>query len=770
MAISHSRLASGTALSLVMSCALLAGPAWSQAVTEDIQPIATEASDVIVLDTVVITAEEQAKQALGTSSISAEDLEKQPVVNDISEVVRRMPGVNLTGNAGSGQYGNNRQIDIRGMGPENTLILIDGKPVLSRNSAKMGRAGERDTRGDSNWVAPELIERIDVLRGPAAARYGSGASGGVVNIITKRPDTFTGSVGLSYHKPESSMEGDNIRTNFLLAGPAGEHLTFRLTGNFNKQNGDSPELNDDAANIETAPAGREGVTNKDIGSILSWNIAEGHEVDFEFNFSRQANVYVGERGTGGSGEPGSVTDDLAQERATTSRIYRRTLGLTHRGEYDFGESVSYLQWENTRNASICRGTGGAGEGSPTFCEDSDGDGTNDTYRFDTVTLDNIIGKSEWILPMTIAGRNQTMTLGAEIRHERMSDPTTNLLPSPEGDPTDSPSKTDQTNLGLYAESNIEWNDQLTLTPALRLDWADTYGFNASPSLNATYAFNDEWQMKMGVARAFKSPNLFQLNPNYRYTSRGNGCMRVDDEDTRPPYGGSAGENTCYIYGNPDLKPETSINAEIGLAYDGLNGIAGSFTFFHNDYKNRIAAGDTLIGYDPIDGRRMFIWDNTPKAVVQGLEGNFSTPLGENFALNVNATYMLKSENKETGQPLSLVPKHTINASVDWFATPNLTFTLAATNYGRIKPLTVNTSTSVPYDRVVERPGYTLFNLSSRWQINDNAVLSAGVSNLFNKEIYRTHISWDPDTGESISDANTFNEPGRSFYLSLQQSF
>ncbi len=96
-----------------------------------------------------------------------------------------MPGVNLTGNSTSGQRGNNRQIDIRGMGPENTLILIDGKPVSSRNSVRQGWRGERDTRGDTP-VPPEMIERIEVLRGPAAARYGNGAAGGVVNIITKR--------------------------------------------------------------------------------------------------------------------------------------------------------------------------------------------------------------------------------------------------------------------------------------------------------------------------------------------------------------------------------------------------------------------------------------------------------------------------------------------------------------------------------------------------------------------------------------------------------
>ncbi|STS89044.1 TonB-dependent receptor [Klebsiella variicola] len=50
------------------------------------------------------------------------------------------------------------------MGPENTLILIDGKPVTSRNSVRLGWRGERDTRGDTSWVPPEMIERIEVIR------------------------------------------------------------------------------------------------------------------------------------------------------------------------------------------------------------------------------------------------------------------------------------------------------------------------------------------------------------------------------------------------------------------------------------------------------------------------------------------------------------------------------------------------------------------------------------------------------------------------------
>ena len=114
------------------------------------------------LPTVYVTAERQVKQQLGASVITAQDIQRNPVTNDLSEIVSTMPGVNMSSNSPGGERGNKRQIDIRSMGPENTLILIDGKPVTSRNAERYGRSGVRNTRGDSNWVPAEMVEKIEV--------------------------------------------------------------------------------------------------------------------------------------------------------------------------------------------------------------------------------------------------------------------------------------------------------------------------------------------------------------------------------------------------------------------------------------------------------------------------------------------------------------------------------------------------------------------------------------------------------------------------------
>ncbi|WP_137136164.1 FepA family TonB-dependent siderophore receptor [Rhizobium sp. FKY42] len=710
---------------------------------------AQDASEEIVLDKVlVLSAEQQLKQMPGVSTITADDLKKTPVVNDISEIIRKMPGANLTGTSASGQRGNQRQIDLRGMGPENTLILIDGKPVLSRNSVRMGRGGERDSRGDSNWVPPEAIERIEVIRGPAAARYGSGAAGGVVNIITKRPEKLSGSVTVFGNMPQSSKEGRTARTNVVVGGPVTDVMSFQFMGNYNRTGNDAFDINasGNSSNQTYPAAGREGVTNRDLRGILTIEPTDDHAIDLEASYSRQGNLFAGDSQNAATGASIDRLRSLVGKE--TNKLERTTLSATHRGTYDFGESNSYIQWERTLNTRLLEGLTGAGEGT-----------ISSDLTYGTIDLDILSAKSEWVLPFE-ALFEQKLTLGTEFRGEWMHDAvsigqavTGNVvLPGVASNPSARDPDIDTWLVGLYAEDNILITDKLTLTPGLRFDHHSEFGGNLSPSLNASYALTETISLKAGIARAFKAPNLYQLNPNYIMFSNGNGCAAVNGV-TR----------SCYVMGNSDLQPETSINKEIGISYHDDAGWSAGITYFHNDYKDRISTGLTPVSGTGSSTVNVFRWENVPEAVVSGLEGHLSVPIRDDLTWATNFTSMLESKNKSNGQPLSLVPDYTINTSLEWKAHENVSLILSATHYGETPSPTIRAYNGTAVENPQARKPYTLVNVGMNYQINETYRLAAGVNNIFNQQVLR-------EGSGNNAGANTYNEPGRAFYVSLSASF
>ncbi|MFT3760859.1 FepA family TonB-dependent siderophore receptor [Thauera sp.] len=697
------------------------------------------------------TAEEQLRQAPGVSVITEEDIAERPPANDLSELIRTMPGVNLTGNSSSGAYGNNRQIDLRGMGPENTMILIDGKPVSSRNSVRMGRNGERNTRGDSNWVPASAVERIEVLRGPAAARYGSGAAGGVINIITKRPsDTLSGAVTLYTLVPQDKDFSSTQRLGFNLAGPLADKFSFRLYGNVAKTDADEPDINASAVVPNaTPPAGREGVRNRDINGLLRWDLTAGHVLEFEAGFSRQGNIYAGDRLFDSSN---AAMQELANSGAETNTMYRRTGSVTHRGDYGEGRTSRVtLAYEGTTNRRLNEGLAGGGEGS-----------ISANAKPSENQLDQYFLNGEFNTPLEIGGIRQMLTVGFEYRKEKLEDPYATARGQTLNNNPTAISKSDTR--AVFVEDNIALGNWV-VTPGLRLDDHDKFGLNWSPSLNASWEATPEITVKGGIARVFKAPNLYQSNPNYLYQTGGNGCPYLPD--------GTRVQGPCYIFGNEDLDPEISINKELGVAWNRAGWGAG-LTYFHNDYKNKIIAdmGDQDIPeFINIGGSlvRPFEWTNTGKAIIRGFEGNLDVPLlgdmGRILMLRNNFTYMIESKNKNTGQPLSVIPRYTINSTLDWQATDKLSVLATATFYGKQEPRDRNpaNNTTVTGDGLKVRSAYALYGLSAGYQFNKTFNLRAGVNNLFDKRLYRA-------SSGSAQGANTYNEPGRTFYATLTASF
>ncbi|MEM7053867.1 MAG: TonB-dependent receptor plug domain-containing protein, partial [Pseudomonadota bacterium] len=131
-----------------------------------------------VLDPIVITANRIEQQAMDVparvSVISREYIERSQAP-DLLELLRLEAGVDITRTGGPGGQ---TSVFLRGTNSNHVLVLIDGVRVAASGT------------GAFTWeiLDPALIERIEIVRGPRAARWGSDAIGGVIQIFTLRPE------------------------------------------------------------------------------------------------------------------------------------------------------------------------------------------------------------------------------------------------------------------------------------------------------------------------------------------------------------------------------------------------------------------------------------------------------------------------------------------------------------------------------------------------------------------------------------------------------
>ena len=160
-------------------------------------------------------AKEEAKyESQSTTIITKEDIEKKQA-KSLEDVIFSETGVARTVDA-MGRVG----VAIRGADPRHTLMLIDGQPVMGSESKYMGGSDE------AMRIGAENIERIEIIRGAATAKYGPDAIGGVINIITKAPSdhpTFQLNAEARYHNHEGTDENKNTwPTNFYMRADTGK--------------------------------------------------------------------------------------------------------------------------------------------------------------------------------------------------------------------------------------------------------------------------------------------------------------------------------------------------------------------------------------------------------------------------------------------------------------------------------------------------------------------------------------------------------------------
>ncbi len=285
-----------------------------------------------------------------------------------------------------------------------------------------------------------------------------------------------------------------------------------------------------------------------------------------------------------------------------------------------------------------------------------------------------------------------------------------------------------------------------LIPGIRFDYHNQFGSNWSPSLNLSRELGDMVTLKAGIARVFKAPNLYQSSKGYLLSTRGNGCPNT------------IAEGSCYLLGNPDLDPEISINKEIGIEFN-LNGYAAGVTGFATITKTKSSPEQR---YWAIPPAAIIFCNGRTAAKPWSRAGRKSADPGAERCpqLADQCHRMLKSESKETGNPLSVIPKYTVNTMLDWQVNDALSANVNWTLYGRQKPrqyaeIRNETGTLA----TTEVGAYSIVGIGTQYQLNRDIRLNAGISNLFDKQLYRENAG-----------ASTYNEHGRAYYAGVTLSF
>ena len=150
------------------------------------------------------------------SIITEEDI-KQSSARTVGELLQDIPGVQVINSGGQGL----KRISLRGEGANRTLILIDGQQIVENKSMD----------GTALMIDPNLIERIEVIRGPASVLYGSNAIGGIINIITKKggKEPVEGSLSLAYN----GASAGHSESGSIYGSVKG--FDYRLSASYNEQ-------------------------------------------------------------------------------------------------------------------------------------------------------------------------------------------------------------------------------------------------------------------------------------------------------------------------------------------------------------------------------------------------------------------------------------------------------------------------------------------------------------------------------------------------------
>lgn len=623
-----------------------------------------------IVDEMVVTAsrtEERAIDVPTTTRVITSDMIKMSGAVDIGDLIgkyitghyHKYPGI-LSPVGLRGFRSDSHGSDLAGY----VLILIDGHRVGTGNAAKINM---------------DRIERVEVIKGPSSALYGSAAMGGVINLITKKGEGELGGAiygdygSFDYYKGQVSG-GGTINDKFRFFATVGKEST----GDY-----DDPTYGT-VYNSE--------VDKQNIGGNLIYTLNENHEFRLGGNYSKLESESP-------SWLYGTYTEYDPDEAGNNDKSTGYG-DLEYNGDFFSGKlhwkGVAYYLWDKNDWRW----------------------GATDPDSEQTKYIDKTIGTDQQV-DYEITDWNSLLVGFTLETMEKESSAVSNYQPSVPYTPG-----LDYSNQAVFIQDSLDlWDKRVNIIAAARYDRFDVTtkqpetgsytAFNEksedydhiSPKIGVGVKFFDEMlRLRANLGEGFKSPTANQLSADYVHSSTG-----------------------IHYLGNPDLEPETSLT--YGTGFDVyLAALTLNVDYYQTDYQDKIVSE-----YSTVNGVSTVSYDNHGDAKISGIDVGFEWAIGQMLQLPVavslssNMSFVIDKEDEETGDDLLYMSDYEIKSGL------NIGYAGLTTQLSHVL---VGPQMITNYDTYLdeEKDSFDYWDFTMCYRFNDSWEVRGSIFNLFDQDV------------------------------------
>jgi len=580
-----------------------------------------------------------------------------------------------------------RPATLRGLGPDQTLVLINGKRRHTSALVHVNTSVGRGAAGvDMNAIPISALDRIEVLRDGAAAQYGSDAIAGVINLVLK--DKIDGSeINVGYGKTYNG-DGATLVSNFNWGMPLGDGGFLNLSGEYrDRDNTNRAGLTGAVQYPLILGEGGCGASDNSGCDPREFDFnrqnfrigdADSESVSFVFNskypLNEELSFYAFGTYSDRKNQSAGFYRRANQFERTVIELYPDGfLPLINTNIEDYSLSAG-LDWDRTggweMDLSINHGVNSfqfvisnslnasLGAQSPTEADAGTLFVSQTTLNLDAVRQ------------ITLGGRNTVFALGAEFREERyrldagegasfldgravnVNCPGCDINPIPyasgfqvfRGFSPLNEVDANRHNLSLYLDIESEITERWLIAAALRAEDYSGFGAKATGKLSMRFSFSDKFALRGSLSSGFRAPSMQQKNFNSISTQ----FVEVDGMTVAQERGTFRNDSqVAELAGVPELKEETSVNFSAGFVAK-LDALTLTADYYHIDISDRIGISGAIDlsqpGFEDVAGAassgQFFV--NAADTVTNGVDfvATYDLPLAgdQNLRLTASANW------------------------------------------------------------------------------------------------------------------------------------